>query len=85
MIADLARNDLKLHSEMDDRTFTEFVKPIESKANAPWLQRYVENGREVVRVVDLENHVARLATPEEVLAGKFYASHNEFLADRSAA
>jgi hypothetical protein len=85
MIADLARNDLKLHSEMDDRTFTEFVKPIESKASAPWLQRYMEDGREVVRVVDLNAGVARLATEDEKRDGKFYKDHAEYLADRAAA
>jgi hypothetical protein len=49
MIADLARVDLKLHSEMDDRTFADFTKPIEGRQSAPWLRRFTENGIEVIR------------------------------------
>jgi hypothetical protein len=39
MIADLARNDLQLHSGMEPRVFGEFVKPVENKQNAPWLRK----------------------------------------------
>jgi hypothetical protein len=86
MIADIARGDLKLHSGIDDqRVFEEFVRPVEAKQNAPWLRRFVEDGREVIRVVDLENHAARVATEREILDGKYYRDHQEFLADRSAA
>jgi hypothetical protein len=86
MIADIARNDLQLHSGIDDpRVFNEFVRPIESKANAPWLRRYTEEGKEVIRVIDLENHGARIATEREILDGKYYKDHAEYLADRAAA
>jgi hypothetical protein len=85
MIADLARVDLKLHSGMDDRQFTEVVRPVENKENAPWLHRYTEEGREVIRVIDVANHGARIATEREILDGKFYKDHAEYLADRSAA
>jgi hypothetical protein len=86
MIADIARVDLQLHSGIDDpRVFGEFVRPIESKVNAPWLRRYTEEGREVIRVIDLENHGARIATEREILDGKYYRDHAEYLADRAAA
>jgi hypothetical protein len=86
MIADIARVDLQLHSGIDDpRVFGEFVRPIESKVNAPWLRRYTEEGREVTRVIDLENHGARIATEREILDGKYYRDHAEYLADRAAA
>jgi hypothetical protein len=85
MIADLARGDLKLHSGIEDqRVFEEFVKPVEAKQNAPWLRKYTEEGREVIRVIDLENHGARIATPDEQRDGKYYRDHSEYLADRAA-
>jgi hypothetical protein len=52
---------------------------------ATWLKRFTEDGREVIRVVDLENHVARLATPDEIRDGQFFANFEEFQAARSAA
>jgi hypothetical protein len=48
------------------------------------LRRFTEDGREVIRVVDLENHAARIATEREILDGKFYKDHTEYLADRAA-
>jgi hypothetical protein len=84
MILDVARDDLKLHSGMEDRAFADFAKPIENRDSAPWLKRFTENGVEVVRVVDLENHGARIATEREILDGKFYKDHAEYLADRAA-
>jgi hypothetical protein len=84
MIFDLALVDLKASSEMDDRTFTEFSTPIMNRQGAPWLRRYTEDGKEVIRVIDLQNHSARIATEREVLDGKFYKDHAEYLADRAA-
>jgi phosphoribosylformimino-5-aminoimidazole carboxamide ribonucleotide (ProFAR) isomerase len=69
---------------MDDRTFTEFSTPIMNKQGAPWLKKFTENGIEVIRVVDLENHRARAATEREILDGKYYKDHAEYLADRAA-
>jgi hypothetical protein len=85
-IADVARNDLKHHSQMDDRIFAEFAKPVEAKQAAPWLKRDKDaEGREVIRALDLEAGVARIATPDQIRDGKFYKDHAEYLADRSAA
>jgi hypothetical protein len=84
MIADIARVDLQSSSGMEPRVFAEFVKPVENKANAPWLKKYTEEGREVIRVMDLENHAARIATEREILDGKYYKDHAEYLTDRAA-
>jgi hypothetical protein len=87
MIANLARGDLKLHSGMDDqRVFEEFVKPIETKANAPWLRRSTDfNGKEIVVVIDTGGGPAKIATPDQVRDGRFFASLEEYQASRSAA
>jgi hypothetical protein len=85
MIADIAKGDLQSNSGLEPRVFEEFVKPVETKQNAPWLRKFVENGREIVRVVDLETNRAHVASEREILDGKFYKDHAEYLADRSAA
>jgi hypothetical protein len=81
MIANIGRNDLKLHSGMDDRAFTEFVRPIELKTATHWLRKDADG---TIRVIDLENHRARVATEREILDGKYYKDHAEYLADRAA-
>jgi hypothetical protein len=84
-ITDVARNDLQSSSGLDRRVFEELVKPVEAKQGAPWLKRDKDSaGNEIIRVVDLEAHVARVATPDQVRDGKFYADHAEYLADRAA-
>jgi hypothetical protein len=84
MILDVARADLKLHSGMEDSAFADFAKPIENRDSAPWLKRFIEDGVEVIRVIDLKTHGARIATPDEIRDGKFYKDHAEYLADRAA-
>jgi len=49
------------------------------------LKRFTEDGREVIRVIDLGNHGARIATEREILDGKFYKDFAEYQADRGAA
>jgi hypothetical protein len=85
MIADVARVDLQNSSGMEPAQFNEFCKPVESKANAPWLRKFVEDGREVIRVIVPGEHSARLATEREVLDGKYYTDFSEYQADRAAA
>jgi hypothetical protein len=85
MIADVARVDLQSSSGMEPAQFHEFCKPVESKADAPWLKRYTEDGREVVRVILPGEHLARVATEREILDGKFYKDFSEYQADRAAA
>jgi len=73
MIADIARNDLQLHSGMEPRAFGEFVKPVETKANAPWLRRSTDfNGKEIVVVIDTGGGPAKVATPDQVRDGLFF-------------
>jgi hypothetical protein len=84
-IFDLALVDLKLHSEMDDRAFTEFTAPIMNRKNAPWL---VKNGDAIIRVRPEMKGTPQLnqpATLEEIADGKYYKSETEYLADRAAA
>jgi hypothetical protein len=84
-IVNVARNDLKANSGFEQQqAFEEFVKPIEAKQGAPWLRRYTEDGREVIRWVDLEAKVASIATEDQIRDGKFYKDHAEYLADRGA-
>jgi hypothetical protein len=83
-IFDLALVDLKLHSGMDDRAFTEFVTPIMTRRNAPWI---MQSGDSVVRVRPEKRGTSELhqpATPDEIRDGKFYKSESEYLADRAA-
>jgi hypothetical protein len=86
MIADIARVDLQSNSGMDSRVFAEFVKPVESKANAPWLRRDKDfDGNDRIIVVDVQNHRGRVATEREILDGKYYPDLAAYQADRSAA
>jgi hypothetical protein len=84
MIFDLALVDMKLHSEMGDRSFTEFVTPIMNRKNAPWL---VKHGDAVIRVRPEKRGTPELnmpAMPEEIADGVYYKSEAEFLAARAA-
>jgi hypothetical protein len=87
MILDVAHNDLKMHSGLDDRAFADFAKQVESGINALWLKRDKDAaGNEVVYVLVPEGQGFRgkIASPEEVQNGHFFASHEEFLAARAA-
>jgi hypothetical protein len=87
MIPAVARVDIQDASGLESKDFEAIAKKIESKVGALWLKRFIEDGREVIRVVDLENRegpVARIATPDEMRDGKFYKDHAEYQADRAA-
>jgi hypothetical protein len=82
-IANVARNDLHLHSGIEDRrVFEEFARPVELKTATHWLRKDADG---TIRVIDLENHRARVATEREILDGKYYADHAAYLADRGGA
>jgi hypothetical protein len=85
-IFDLALVDLKLHSEMDDRSFTEFVTPIMNRRNAHWLKRDKDaHGNEVIYVFDPKNHyTVKVATPDEQRDGVFFKDLAEYQASRAA-
>jgi hypothetical protein len=87
MVPAVARVDIQDASGLESADFEAVAKPVESKAGAPWLKRYTENGVEVIRVVDFEapgGPVGRIATEEEKRDGKYYRDHSEYLADRAA-
>jgi len=92
-VLDVARNDVKAELGVADGVFEEFAKPIEKRLNAPWLKRIKDSsGAERIHRItaadpdfDKTSSGSRLATPDEIRDGKFYADHAEFLADRSAA
>jgi hypothetical protein len=75
-----------------DRAFDDFARPIETRRNAPWLQKTknVDGVELVVRIIsadpgyDGKSAASRPATPDEIRDGKFYASLEEFRADRAA-
>jgi hypothetical protein len=86
MILNVARTDIAADSGLESREFEAIAKPVESKANAPWLRKEKDAaGNERTIVIDVQNHRSRAATEREILDGKYYASHQEYLADRSAA
>lgn len=86
-IANIARGDLMLHSGFkDQRVFEEFVRPIEAKRNAHWLKKTLDlDGNERTIVLDLAPGAptSRWATEREILDGKYYRDHAEYLADRA--
>jgi hypothetical protein len=87
LIVAVARVDIQDASGLSGREFEAAAKPIESKVGAPWLKRYVEDGREVVRVVDFEapgGPVGRIATEDEKRDGQFFKDFAEYQAARAA-
>jgi hypothetical protein len=87
MVVNMVRGDIQNDSGLESREFEAFAKPVESKAGAPWLKRYTENGVEVIRVVDFEapgGPVGRIATQDEIRDGQFFKDHAEYLASRAA-
>ena len=84
MVGAVARGDIQNDSGMESRVFEEFVKPVETRQGAPWLRKYTEDGREVIRVIDTEGHRARIATPDEIRDGQFFKDFAEYQAARAA-
>jgi hypothetical protein len=86
MIFDLALVDLKLHSEMNDRTFTEFTTPIMTRKNAPWLKRSTNSeGRELFYVFDPKDYAhPRIASQDEIRDGVEYPDIASYQASRAA-
>jgi hypothetical protein len=86
MIFDVALGQLKLHSAMDDRDFNDFVAPIMSRRDAPWLVRHGDGP--VMRVRPELAGTPQLhqpATAEEIADGIFFKDEAEFRAARAAA
>jgi hypothetical protein len=75
-----AREEVRLEAGvLNERDFNELPPSTEQRPAAPWLRRRKDaTGMEEVRVVDLEQRVERLATPEEIERGVFYESYEEY-------
>jgi hypothetical protein len=74
-----ARDEVRIEAGVNDpRKFDELAAPFEQKHAAPWLRKHKENGAEVIRVVDLDRGVERVATPAEIAQGVFYNSYDEY-------
>jgi hypothetical protein len=81
----LARQDIQQSSGLDERAFSELVAEVQSRKNAPWLKKSTDaQGNVTVEVVPLRGGPARIATPDDLRDGKFYADHAAWLADRAA-
>jgi len=74
-----ARDEVRIEAGVTDGgKFNELAAPFEQKPVGPWLRKHKENGAEVIRVVDLDRGVERVATPEEIERGVFYNSYDEY-------
>jgi hypothetical protein len=70
---------------LDERKFNEMAAPVEAKHDAPWLRRdKSSSGAEEIRVVDLDQGVERLATPDEVARGIEYRDYDQFKEGKAA-
>jgi hypothetical protein len=80
-----ARDEIRLEVGIfDPAKFNALAAPVEAKQAAPWLRRRLENGVEVIRVVDLEKGVERRATPEEIADGIVAQTLDEYTKRRAA-
>ena len=65
-----------------DIVFDELAAPIEQKTNAPWLKKYNENGKEVIRKMDWDYEKETgswpLATPADLETGVFCKTWDEY-------
>jgi len=78
---EIARNEVRLETGIQDPAkFNELAGPVESKHPASWLRKHMENGDEVIRVVDLERGVERIATADEIERGVFFKDYSDYKA-----
>ena len=75
-----ARDEIRLEVGIHDPAkFNALAAPIERKHDAPWLRRGLQDGIEVIQVVDLEKGVERLATPEEIESGIYFKNYDAYI------
>jgi hypothetical protein len=79
MIFDLALNDLKLHSEMDDRAFAEFSKPIMNRRGAPWK---MNDGKTICEIGSDGKAAYHLGSEDELRDAVAYPDEAAYLAAR---
>jgi hypothetical protein len=80
------RDEVRLEAgALDEGKFNEMASPIEAKHDAPWLRRRKgADGGDEIRVVDLDQRIERLATPEETATGIEYQTYEHFKERRTA-
>jgi hypothetical protein len=80
-----ARDEVRLEVGIHDPAkFNSLAAPVEAKHDAPWLRRGLQDGAEVIRVVDLEKGVERPASPEEIAGGILAQTLDEYNQRRAA-
>ena len=82
-VVETARDEVRLETGVSDaHKFDELAAPIEQKTNAPWLKKYNENGKEVVRRLDWDYEKETgswpLATPADLETGVFCKTWDEY-------
>jgi hypothetical protein len=82
---DVAAVLIKGTSDLDDRQFDLIMKPLISKVGAPWIRKFTEDGREVIRVIEPGSNTAAVATPAQIADGVYYENHAAYLAARGIA
>jgi hypothetical protein len=70
------RDEIRLEAGVfDPHKFNQLAAPVEQKSSAPWLQKWRENGVDVVRKIEIgegqKTGTAPLATPEDIERGVF--------------
>jgi hypothetical protein len=70
------RDEIRLESGIfDPHKFNLLAAPVEAKTNAPWLKKFREGGKDVVRKIEIpegqKTGTAPLATPEDIQNGVF--------------
>ena len=76
------RDELRSETGLDERTFNERAAPAEAKTRTHYLKKFVEDGKEVVRVLEWapggQTGTWPVATPEQVATGRFYDSMDDY-------
>jgi hypothetical protein len=81
----VAKQDLARVSGLPPHEFDALATQVYSKRNAPWLKRTTDiEGNVTVEVVPLQGGAARIAGPDDLRDGKYYASYEDYQADRAA-
>jgi hypothetical protein len=70
------RDEIRMEAGVfDPHKFNQLAAPAEQKSSAPWLQKWRENGVDVVRKIEIgegqKTGTAPLATPEDIERGVF--------------
>jgi hypothetical protein len=70
------RDEIRLEAGVfDPHKFNQLAAPVEQKSSAPWLQKWRENGVDVIRKIEIgegqKTGRAPLATPEDIENGVF--------------